>query len=341
MKYVTTTCVVILFFLSCVKSKKAISDPFSSVRIETILEDSLLNIRAIEYNNNKLMAVSSIGNRYTIYLDTKGVLIDRVSTDTINFRASALINDTFFSLSIGNPALLFKDDVLVYKETHPNVFYDALHFWNTKEGMAVGDPINGCMSIIITRDGGETWHKTPCELLPPVDEGEAAFAASDTNIAIVGDQAWVATGGRSSRVLYSFNKGKSWTVFETPIVQGEETTGMFSIDFYDGLNGFAIGGDYTKPKNQHSNKIRTRNGGKTWDVVAQDQIPGYRSCVQFSPNSHAKGLVAVGFEGIDYSSDAGETWKQLSDEGFYTLRFVNDSVAYAAGNGRISKLIFK
>ena len=340
-KYTITIGVVILLFLSCIQSKKSISDPFSSVKIETIVEDSLLNIRAIELNSHKLMAVSSVGNRYMIDLDTQGVLIDRVSTDTINFRASALVNDTFFSLSIGNPALLFKDDVLVYEETHPNVFYDALHFWNSKEGMAVGDPINGCMSIIITRDGGETWQKTPCVLLPPINEGEAAFAASDTNIAIVGNQAWVATGGRSSRVLYTSDKGKSWSVFETPIIQGEETTGMFSIDFYDALNGFAIGGDYTQPNNQHSNKIRTRNGGKTWDVVAQDQTPGYRSCVQFIPNSNAEGLIAVGFEGIDYSSDAGDTWKPLSDKGFYTLRFVNDSVAYAAGKGRISKLIFK
>jgi len=121
-KYTITIGVVILLFLSCKQSLKTTSDPFSRVRIETILEDSLLNIRAIEFNNNKLMAVSSIGNRYMIDLETKDVLIDRVSTDPINFRASALVNDTFFSLSIGNPALLFKDDVLVYKETHPNVF---------------------------------------------------------------------------------------------------------------------------------------------------------------------------------------------------------------------------
>lgn len=341
MKYAITIGVVILLFLSCKQFQKRNSNSFLSVKIETIVEDSLLNIRAIELNSHKLMAVSSIGNRYTIDVDTKEVLIDRVSTDTINFRASALVNDTFFCLSIGNPALLFKDDVLVYKESHPSVFYDALHFWNSNEGMAVGDPIGGCMSVIITRDGGETWHKTPCELLPPANDGEAAFAASDTNIAIVGNQAWVATGGRSSRVLYTSDKGKSWSVFETPIIQGEETTGMFSIDFYDALNGFAIGGDYTQPNNQHSNKIRTRNGGKTWDVVAQDQTPGYRSCVQFIPNSNAEGLIAVGFEGIDYSSDAGETWKQLSDEGFYSIRFLNDSVAYAAGKGRISKLIFK
>jgi photosystem II stability/assembly factor-like uncharacterized protein len=59
------------------------------------------------------------------------------------------------------------------------------------------------------------------------------------------------------------------------------------------------------------------------------------------PNSNAKKLVAVGFKGIDYSNDAGETWRHLSDEGFYTIRFVNDSVAYAAGKGRLSKLLFR
>ena len=48
------------------------------------------------------------------------------------------------------------------------------------------------------------------------------------------------------------------------------------------------------------------------------------------PNSTAKSLVAVGFKGVDISNDAGESWKHISDEGFYTIRFVNDSVAYAA-----------
>jgi hypothetical protein len=46
----------------------------------------------------------------------------------------------------------------------------------------------------------------------------------------------------------------------------------------------------------------------------------------------------VGFEGIDYSLDAGDTWAPLSEEGYYTLRFLNDSVAFAAGKGKISKL---
>ena len=197
------------------------------------------------------------------------------------------------------------------------------------------------MSVIITRDGGNTWTKLSCDLLPKAKEGEAAFAASDTNIAIVGDKTWVATGGKASRILFSPDKGKTWQVFDTPIVQGVETTGMYSLDFYDELNGFAIGGDYTKADDNTANKIRTNDGGKRWQLVAENQNPGYRSCVQYVPNSKAQQLVAIGFKGIDYSKDAGNTWSHLSDEGFYTLRFLNDSVAYAAGNKRISKLIFR
>jgi len=51
-------------------------------------------------------------------------------------------------------------------------------------------------------------------------------------------------------------------------------------------------------------------------------------------------LIAVGFKGISYSYDYGENWQQLSDEPFYTIDFINEFVAYAAGKNRISKLIF-
>ena len=340
-KYALTIGTFILFFTGCKHSMKSHSNPFSKVIIESIIEDSLLNIRSLELNKHTLKAVSSIGDAYTYDIETEQMVVVRVSEDTLNFRASAIVDDSYFALTIGSPAYLFKDHQLVYTESHPAVFYDALHFWNSKEGIAIGDPTDGCISIVTTRDGGQTWQKTPCNFLPPALQGEAAFAASDTNIAIIDDQTWVATGGRSSRVLYSSDKGINWDVFETPIIQGLETTGMYSIDFYDAFNGFAIGGDYTKPKSQHSNKIRTHDGGKTWVVVAQDENPGYRSCVQYVPNSYAMGLVAVGFEGIDYSKDGGSAWKHLSDEGVYSLRFLNDSVAFAAGKGKLSKLTFR
>ncbi|GAB5564537.1 MAG: hypothetical protein Wins2KO_16000 [Winogradskyella sp.] len=328
--------------------------------------DSAFNIRAIELKDNKIWfagADGDIGNEAISEIDyyysnvfkdpnesklkllSSWTRIFRNDSTMLNMRALSKINDALLLLSIESPTMLYKYEnghiKLVYTEDHPKAFYDSMEFWNDNEGIAIGDPTDDCMSVIITRDAGETWNKLSCNVLPKIKDGEAAFAASDTNIAIVGDHTWVATGGKSSRILYSPDKGKTWEVYDTPIIQGKETTGMYSIDFYDEKNGFAIGGDYTKPNDTIANKIRTSDGGKTWQVVADGKSPGYRSCVQYVPNSDAKKLVAVGFKGIDYSNDAGNTWEHLSDEGFYTIRFLNDSTAYAAGNGRISKLSFK
>ena len=282
-------------------SKDKIARDISKVEVETILEDSLLNVRALEvFNGQVLVATSSgktllynkIDNNFTdIWFEDEQ--IDTINS--INFRALHYNRTEIFALSISSPALLYKDGELVYRENHPKAFYDSIDFWNDKEGIAIGDPTEDCMSIIITRDGGETWKKMLCNDLPKAKEGEAAFAASDTNIAIVGDNTWIATGGKASRILYSPDKGNTWEVYDTPIIQGKETTGMYSIDFYDELNGFAIGGDYTKPEDNQANKMRTTDGGKTWKLVAQNHDPGYRSCVQYIPNGKGNELIAIGF----------------------------------------------
>ncbi|MGM5470894.1 WD40/YVTN/BNR-like repeat-containing protein [Flavobacteriaceae bacterium LMO-SS05] len=340
---------VALIVFNCNQSEKFIPRKFTSVKMETILNDSLLSIRAIDILNDGSLAFAANTGAFGLYNPVKGSwMISKQEFDSLNlhFRAVAHTKSDFFMLSIESPALLFKTGdsgkmQLVYKEDNEKAFYDAMIFWNDLEGIAIGDPTEDCLSMIITRDGGITWNKIACNMLPKIKAGEAAFAASNTNIAIVGDQTWVATGGKTSRVLYSSDKGKTWEVYETPIVQGLETTGLYSIDFYDELHGFAIGGDYTKPDDNAANKIKTIDGGKTWELVAPHENPGYRSCVQYIPNRAGKELVVIGFKGIDYSNDSGTSWKHLSDEGFYTIRFLNDSVAYAAGKGRISKLTFR
>ena len=341
--------ICIVFWFSCKEMRVSKTQHFKKVEVETILEDSLLSIRAIEILNDGSLTFAANRGAFGIFNPEKNSwMISKQELDSlsIHFRAVAHTAANFFMLSIESPAILYKTSdtgnmEIVYKEKHPKAFYDAMTFWNNLEGIAIGDPTNGCLSIIITRDGGKTWNKLPCDKLPKSNEGEAAFAASNTNITIVNNHTWVATGGKTSRVLYSPDKGKSWQVFETPIIQGLETTGMYSIDFYDELNGFAIGGDYTTPDANKANKIKTIDGGRTWKLVAENQNPGYRSCVQYVPNRGGNELVAVGFKGIDFSNNSGNSWKHLSDEGFYTIRFLNDSIAYAAGAGRISKLTFK
>lgn len=346
MKHFFTSLVLVLTLASCVKKQTENPIVFNNITIETLLKDSLLSIRAIDVLDKNSLSFAANKNTYGLYDAKTGKwLISKLNYDSLNleFRAVANNNIDFFMLSVADPALLFKTGnsgkmELVYKEMHEQVFYDAMAFWNKNEGIAIGDQIDGCLSIIITRDGGATWHKIACENLPEALKNEGAFAASNTNIAIVENKTWVAT--TTGRVYFSPDKGNTWRVFNTPIVKAKDTEGIYSINFYDELQGFAIGGDYTKPDDSSANKIRTIDGGKTWELVAQNQSPGYRSCVQYVPNSNARALVAVGFKGIDFSNDGGTTWKHLSDEGFYTIRFLNDTVAYAAGNGRICRLRF-
>lgn len=329
-----------VLFLNCSSLDKNLS-PFNKLEIETLVADSLMNIRALELTQKNVVAVSSLGDVYRYNLEKQSLVKSRFSKDTFNIRSIALVDGVLFSLSIGNPAVLYRDSVLVYFEKHPSVFYDSIDFWNSQEGIAMGDPTDGCISILITRDAGRQWSKIPCSQLPKTVEGEAAFAASDTNISIFGDKVWLASGGAVSRILYSEDKGVTWRIFNTPIVQGSQTTGIYSIDFYDEKNGIAVGGDYTNPKANFNTVVKTTDGGQTWQPIQGVNVPSYRSCVQFIPNSKAMGMVALGFQGIDYSADAGKRWKHLSDQGYYTIRFLNDSVAFAAGSGRISKLSFK
>ena len=328
-------------FFSCSKNEFKIQN----LEIQPILIDSTINIRALEIDNNKVFSASSTGSIYSFDAYNSKVISQlQYSFDSIvkpNFRALAVKNENVFAISIGNPALLFKNGKVVYKEIHPKVFYDSMEFWNENEGIAVGDFTENCISIIITRDGGNNWNKLDCTVFNQIIEGEGFFAASDTNISIIGNKTWIASGGKNSRVYFSNDKGRTWEIFNTPVLQGESTTGIFSMDFYDQNNGYAIGGDYTKPEIDSLNKIFTVDGGKTWKTIADNMSPGYRSCLQYFPKSNGKKILVVGYKGIDYSNDYGNTWRNFSDESYYTFRFLNDSIAFAAGKGKISKFVFK
>jgi photosystem II stability/assembly factor-like uncharacterized protein len=236
-------------------------------------------------------------------------------------------------MSIGSPSKLFRNNKatgfkdMVFTDVHPKAFYDSMEFWNDQEGIAMGDPTEDCLSVIVTRDGGNSWQKLSCDTLPKVK--------------IIGDETWIVSGGKQSRVFYSSNKGLTWEVTETPIIQGEPTQGAYTMDFYDRNRGIIYGGDYTDPTMNTNNIAITSNGGKTWNVAGNGTNDGYKSCVQYVPNRDGKELVAIGFTGISYSKDGGANWKALSKESFLSFRFLNDTVAYASGRNRIAKLIFR
>ena len=342
-KSIFSLAVFLLLFPLTVKSQV-----FKSITVDTVFSETI-SIRALSFLNDKLYFAGNKSRVGFLSLNAEKSKTMVVTDSTLyEYRSLATNGKNVFALSIGNPAQLYrfssdlKQKVLVYEEKHEKVFYDSMRFWNEKEGIAIGDPTADCFSIIITRDSGQTWQKLSCEVLPKLADGEAAFAASNTNVVLKGHHAWVVSGGNKARVFHSPDKGKSWEVFETPIVQGESMTGIFTADFYNEKIGFIAGGNYEKPKQNYQNKAITTDGGKTWKLVAENQGFGYASCVQFVPNSEGKALVAVGAQGLFYSADAGETWQQfLTEPSLYTIRFLDSDTAYAAGKNKIIAIEFK
>lgn len=322
---------------------------FTSIQIDTLFQDKI-SIRAISIDKNKVW-YGADNSRFGFYdLDKKEKFEDRIYRDTLNleFRSIAQNSQSVFLLSVGNPALLYQVSKktqkvkLVYKEVNPKVFYDSMQFWNDKEGIAIGDPTEDTFSIIVTRDGGETWTKILSDKLPTNAEGEAAFAASNSNIVIKGNDTWLVSGGKKARVFYSPDKAKTWKVIETPIVQGKTMTGIFTADFYDAKHGFIAGGDYELSNKKADNKAFTTDGGNTWKLIGQDMGFGYASCVQYVPGGNGKEIICVGSEGIQYSQNGGENWTQLStDSKLFTIRFVNRNTAIAAGHNKVIRIRFK
>lgn len=355
MKYIV--CFLLLFGISCKPETKPQRLPIQSVQNVNVFKDST-SIRAIAIGEDGLVFAGSKGvhgyfkfndkaqENYPQLIEKNSGVIDFLG-DKPAFRSVAITSSYYFVMSIAQPALLYRfekttdSSELVYIEDVAGVFYDSLTFWNDKEGIAMGDPIDGCLSIIITRDGGASWSKLSCDVLPKTIDGEAAFAASDTNISVQGDYTWIITGGKASNVLFSPDKGKTWSLFSTPLIQGEETTGGYSIDFYNQKQGIIYGGDYLNPENNDKNIAFTIDGGKTWQLTSKNLNQGFKSCVQYVPGSEGKELVAVGFTGVSYSSDRGASWDEISKTGYYSLRFVNDSIAFASGNNKVDKLVFK
>lgn len=340
--------VVSIVFFSCKSIHSVDNRNAVTVTIDTLLQDKI-SIRALVLDHDKVWYAADQSRFGFIDVKTNQKKEIKLPNEkNAEFRSIAQTEKYVFILNVGNPALLYKISKenlsyeLVYQENHEKVFYDSMQFWNDKEGIAIGDPIEGSFSVITTRDEGVSWQKTPSDRLPHLEEGEAAFAASNTNIVIKGNATWLVSGGKKARVFHSRNKGKSWSVVETPIVQGKQMTGIFTADFYNSSVGFISGGNYEVLNQNFDNKAVTHDGGKTWKLVAQNQGFGYASCIQYIPNSHGKGLISVGASGIYYSDDGGSSWNQWSkDSSLYTIRLLNENIAIAAGKNKVIRIRFK
>ncbi|NUR50151.1 MAG: oxidoreductase [Hamadaea sp.] len=224
-----------------------------------------------------------------------------------------------------------------FRNAEPAAFYDCLTFFDHRHGLALSDPVDGRFRLLSTDDGGRSWSIVPGDGMPAALAGEFAFAASGTCIVSTsGRDAWFATGGgATSRVFRSADRGRTWTVADSPMPSGA-SAGIYSLAFRDPRHGIAVGGDYAAPDSAPNGAAWTADGGRTW--VAADGVPGeYRSGVAWTKVPGV--AIAVGPTGSDITWDGGRTWHRFETGSLHGVQCTDDGACWASGaDGRIARL---
>ncbi len=317
----------------------------SNAQWQKQIVDTKASLRGLSVVSDKIIWASGTGGTVLRSIDggKNWSIIKVPDAEKLDFRdIEAFDADTAYILSIGTgeSSRIYKTTdggkswKLQFKNTNEKAFFDAIAFWDKTHGMAMSDPVNGKFLLIETTDG-ETWKPLNTAQMPKAKDGEAAFAASGTCLITNGkNNVFLISGGTDARVFRSNDRGKTWSVSDTPITKGTAGSGIFSIAMFDELNGGIVGGNYEKPDETGNNLAFTNDGGKNWTLAKG--LNGYRSGIAYVKNLF---LFGVGSSGSDISIDNGVTWHNMDKENYNSIQAKSTKSVWAVGaNGLVSKL---
>jgi len=335
-----------LFFAFCITIS---TSAFSQQPTIKILESGKkVSIRGLSVVNNHVIWASGSGG--SVARSTNGgnsfTWIKVSGYEKSDFRdIEAFDSNKAIIMGITSPAVILKTKdggkswKKVFEDTTRGAFFDAMAFSVNNYGILVGDPINHKVFVAYTRNGGDTW-ETPStqgkNIGVEAKEGEAFFASSGTNVAMIGNtnHEIMVSGGKASRLFTGVSNDS------LPIMQGKESTGANSVAIYDGKKIVIVGGDFTKDTISNNNCVLSDLD--LWNPMHY-KIPktsphGYRSCVIFLSK---KKLLTCGTSGVDISNDGGMNWELIAKDGFHVCQKAKKGKAvFLAGNGKIAKLVY-
>jgi len=347
-KAFTLTAAVVLCAFACVSER---STPPPAVSWIVQVSGTNASLRGVSVVDDRTAWAS--GSKGTVLRTLDGGatwnLLPVPGEETTDFRdIEALGPDEAVVMGIDRPAKMYKTMdggrtwTRTFADDSPGMFLDGLAFFDKKNGLAVGDPIGGRFFFITTTDGGATWAPMPPGSRPAALDGEAAFAASGTSLAVMkDDRIWLSTGGSASRVWRSVDKGRHWEPVSSALLEGTSSAGGFSVAFLDARTGITVGGDYKAEAAAVGNAAISADGGRTWTPVKDRRPGGFREAVAFVPGTRPPIAVTVGPSGSDLSLDLGRTWTPIvTPAGFHALGFARKGRAgWAVGrDGLIAKI---
>ena len=282
----------------------------------------------------------------------------------------------------GTPCRIYRTDDAgttwncVFEHPAKEAFIDGLRFYNSQQGIAFGDPVDGKVMVLRSDDQGQSWKQIQLESLS-VRDGEAGFAASNsslmlfkspkapspkapsangptTNPAKAELSLWIGLGGKvgSAPMLSSEENLASFKLTSVEPIPSHSSAGIFSLARTPNGKVIAVGGDYKTPESPTGNIAIFDPDIQDWRSPTGEPPRGFRSCVVYleqaitremnpignaSPESPSKiHWITVGPTGSEWSYDA-EHWYPLSKDPYHAVQVAPDGSIWACGSmGRVA-----
>lgn len=281
------------------------------------------------YTNTQFIRTTDGGTNWTV----STVIND---DNLVCGRIAAINADTAFVVMHGsgtNHGIYKTSDGGLTWTRYANAYNDVssdpiqIYFFDSINGVSVGQPVGGNWEIYTTSNGGTDWTRVPSANIPKPQSGEVTIYDYPGSANGIDNSFWFGTFSPPTEYGTS-DRGKRWFVTSN-ILSGHPAT----VAFKDSLNGIA--------QNFRGLLSITSDGGHTWQPVQlrfSSPSPMGLAYIKGTDNSY---LMDVAYNkrtsseptnpGTAYSSDGGRTWEVINKLPNQWPSFAPDGTGWSAG----------
>ena len=241
-----------------------------------------------------------------------------------------------FTTDVRGGVWVTTDAGITWTQQQPEMFSDTysfpefIHFWDSNNGVVVGDPIGNYFEIYTTVDGGNNWTRVPQANLPELYQGNTIYPL---RYDVQDDTIWFITN--QNGIFKSVDRGFNWS-FATGFVVDMNDLYTYNFSFKNTNDGLTISSSSGGYPGEY---LFSNSGGLDWNSIYPNGK--YRSKIVKIPQTSGA-YFSFGYDsqdgwpGASFTSDNGLNWIDLNTTDSNpiapeTAKFLNPNVGYCSG----------